>query len=179
MSTDPPTWLSPTGRRACTAGWAHHGPPRPREVGPALARNRVGAPGTGLQFGRGTYGEYSDAEMSLARAAWCTVLHLRPSVVVETGVARGVTSRIVLEGLDRNDHRQLWSIDLPSSVRAEPACASSAAIPDSFRRHAGPTSRDPAEDGCPRCFARSVRSSFSFTTACTPPATHDPRWNRH
>ena len=50
----------------------------------------------GLRMGRQTYGEYSDAEVSMARAAWCTVLHQRPSVVVETGVARGVTSRVVL-----------------------------------------------------------------------------------
>ena len=57
----------------------------------------------GLRFGRQTYGEYSDAEISLARAVWCSVLHRRPSVVVETGVARGVTSRIVLEALNRND----------------------------------------------------------------------------
>ena len=67
----------------------------------------------GLRFGRQTYGEYSDAEISLARAAWCSGLHQHPSVVVETGVARGVTSRIVLEALDRNDRGQLWSIDLP------------------------------------------------------------------
>jgi hypothetical protein len=36
----------------------------------------------GLRMGRQTYGEYSDAEVSMARAAWCTVLHQRPSVVV-------------------------------------------------------------------------------------------------
>jgi hypothetical protein len=32
---------------------------------------------------------------------------------VETGVARGVTSRIVLEALERNARGHLWSIDLP------------------------------------------------------------------
>lgn len=67
----------------------------------------------GLRFGRHTYGQYSDAEISLGRAVWCTVLHHRPAVVVETGVARGVTSRIVLEALDRNARGHLWSIDLP------------------------------------------------------------------
>jgi hypothetical protein len=56
----------------------------------------------GLGFGRQTYGEYSDAEISLSRAVWCIVLHQRPSVVVETGVAHGVTSRIVLEAFNRN-----------------------------------------------------------------------------
>lgn len=67
----------------------------------------------GLGSGRHTYGWYSDAEISLSRAVWCTVLHTRPEVVVETGVAHGVTSRIVLEALTQNDRGHLWSIDLP------------------------------------------------------------------
>ena len=87
----------------------------------------------GLQFGRQTYGEYSDAEMSLARAAWCTVLHQRPSVVVETGVARGVTSRIVLEALNRNDRGHLWSIDLPHLFEKNLHAQTGAAVPDSSR----------------------------------------------
>jgi hypothetical protein len=89
----------------------------------------------GLQFGRQTYGEYSDAEISLARAAWCTVLHQRPSVVVETGVARGVTSRIVLEALNRNDRGHLWSIDLPHLFEKNLHDQTGAAVPDSLRRH--------------------------------------------
>jgi hypothetical protein len=64
-------------------------------------------------FGRGTYGYYSDADLSLCRAVWCTVTHTRPEVVIETGVAHGVTSRIVLEALNANDRGHLWSIDLP------------------------------------------------------------------
>ena len=41
------------------------------------------------------------------------VLHTRPEVVIETGVAHGVTSRIVLEALGQNDSGHLWSVDLP------------------------------------------------------------------
>ncbi|QMU77014.1 class I SAM-dependent methyltransferase [Streptacidiphilus sp. PB12-B1b] len=67
----------------------------------------------GLDFGRHTYGAYSDADECLARAVWCTVLHRRPEVVVETGVARGVITRVILEGLAENDRGHLWSIDLP------------------------------------------------------------------
>ena len=67
----------------------------------------------GLGFGRDTYGWYADADPTLCRAVWCTVLHTRPEVVIETGVAHGVTSRIVLEALIRNDLGHLWSIDLP------------------------------------------------------------------
>ena len=54
-----------------------------------------------------------DADPTLARAAWCAVRHLRPERVVETGVSRGITSRFILEGLERNDQGHLWSIDLP------------------------------------------------------------------
>jgi Methyltransferase domain len=54
-----------------------------------------------------------DADESLARTVWCLVRHLRPQRVVETGVARGITSRLLLEALDHNDQGHLWSIDLP------------------------------------------------------------------
>jgi hypothetical protein len=81
----------------------------------------------GLGSGRHTYGWYSDAETSLCRAVWGTVLHARPEVVVETGVAHGVTSRVILEGLRRNDLGHLWSIDLPfpfdHGLRAETGVA--------------------------------------------------------
>jgi len=66
-----------------------------------------------LSYGRFTYGYYSDGDKSLCRAAWCVTLHTRPEVVIETGVAHGVTSRILLEALRQNDRGQLWSIDLP------------------------------------------------------------------
>ncbi len=87
----------------------------------------------GLRFGRQTYGEYSDAEISLARAVWCTVLHQHPSVVVETGVARGVTSRIVLEALNRNERGHLWSIDLPHPLEKDLRAETGAAVPGSHR----------------------------------------------
>ena len=67
----------------------------------------------GWGFGRDTYGWYADGDSSLCRAVWCVALHTRPEVVIETGVAHGVTSRIVLEALAQNDAGHLWSIDLP------------------------------------------------------------------
>jgi hypothetical protein len=67
----------------------------------------------GWGFGHDTYGWYADADSSLCRAAWCVTLHTRPEVVIETGVAHGITSRIVLEALGQNDLGHLWSIDLP------------------------------------------------------------------
>jgi cephalosporin hydroxylase len=67
----------------------------------------------GWGFGRETYGWYADADSSLCRAVWCVTLHTRPEVVIETGVAHGVTSRIVVEALGQNNFGHLWSIDLP------------------------------------------------------------------
>lgn len=67
----------------------------------------------GLAVGRMTYGHYSDADEALASAMWCAVRHLHPVTVLETGVARGVTSRMVLEAITLNDDGHLWSIDLP------------------------------------------------------------------
>ena len=54
-----------------------------------------------------------DPNQNLLRAAWCSTRHLQPERVVETGVARGITSRVLLEGLARNRTGHLWSIDLP------------------------------------------------------------------
>ena len=56
---------------------------------------------------------YYDADPVMARSLWCAVRHLQPRSVVETGVARGVTSRIILEALAGNSAGRLWSIDLP------------------------------------------------------------------
>ena len=68
----------------------------------------------GLSLGRGTYGGWDDADPGFARAIWCLMHHLGPVKVVETGVARGVTSRVILEALERAGTGHLWSIDLPA-----------------------------------------------------------------
>jgi hypothetical protein len=67
----------------------------------------------GLPLGRGAYGGWDDADQAFARTVWCLALHLHPRVVLETGVARGLTSRFALEALERNGNGRLWSIDLP------------------------------------------------------------------
>jgi predicted O-methyltransferase YrrM len=54
-----------------------------------------------------------DADPTLAEAAWCLVRHLRPQVVVETGVSRGFTTRTILAALEANGDGALWSVDLP------------------------------------------------------------------
>lgn len=67
----------------------------------------------GLRVGRATYGGWNDGDPAFTSAVWCLVAHLRPEKVLETGVARGLTSRVILEGLERNERGGLWSIDLP------------------------------------------------------------------
>ena len=96
------------------------------EIGASLAAR-------GLGYGRQTYGAYSDADSSLCRAAWCAVLHTQPEVVIETGVAHGVTSRILLEALRQNDRGHLWSIDLPHPLDRQLHAQTGAAVSDACR----------------------------------------------
>ena len=51
-----------------------------------------------------------DADAGFARAAFCAASHSGARRAVETGVARGITSRCLLEAL--GDDGRLWSIDL-------------------------------------------------------------------
>ena len=87
----------------------------------------------GLSFGRFTYGDYSDADAGFGGAAWCAIRHLCPSVVVETGVARGATSQVILEALSLNGAGHLWSIDLPHPFAPELHWETAAAVPG--RKH--------------------------------------------
>jgi predicted O-methyltransferase YrrM len=72
-----------------------------------------------------------DADRGMARIVWCVVRHLRPERVVETGVARGITSRMILKALERNGAGHLWSIDLPF-LRTSWYDATAAAVPHSL-----------------------------------------------
>jgi hypothetical protein len=78
------------------------------------------------------YAGWCDGWPSFTKAAWCLVTHLKPRTVVETGVARGVTSRLVLEALARNGNGSLHSIDLPAiDPRLHPHIA--IAVPEQLR----------------------------------------------
>ena len=67
----------------------------------------------GLVVGRGAYGGWDDADPAFASAVWCLAAHTGARVIVETGVARGVTSRLLLEICERRGEGHLWSIDQP------------------------------------------------------------------
>ena len=54
-----------------------------------------------------------DACSPLLRLAGALTLLLKPNVVVETGVARGYSSRTILAVMERNGSGRLYSVDLP------------------------------------------------------------------
>lgn len=88
----------------------------------------------GVRVGMFSYGGWNDSDRAFAAAIWCLVAHVRPARVVETGVAHGLTSRVILEGLARNDGGHLWSIDLPavdSALHSEIGIA----VPADLRSH--------------------------------------------
>lgn len=87
----------------------------------------------GLEVGRGTFAGWDDADPRLAGVAWCLARHLRPDRVVETGVARGITTRVMLEALERNGRGRLWSIDLPPLLERALAGETGAAVPPRLR----------------------------------------------
>jgi Methyltransferase domain len=89
----------------------------------------------GLDVGRGAYCGWDDADRGFARAAWCLTRHLRPRAVVETGVARGVTTRVILEALQANGAGRLCSIDLPPVLREpRPGDETGAAVAQALKR---------------------------------------------
>jgi len=67
----------------------------------------------GIRPGPESFGSWNDGDAGFVRAVWCLTHHLHPNNVVETGVAHGVTSRFVLEALEKNGSGHLSSIDLP------------------------------------------------------------------
>jgi hypothetical protein len=69
----------------------------------------------------------------ITRAIWCLIHHLAATRVVETGVAHGVTSRFVLEALQRSGGGRLWSIDMPPLLQPELHQEIGVAVPDALR----------------------------------------------
>ncbi len=87
----------------------------------------------GVARGRGAYGGWDDADPGLARAAWCLARHRRPEMVVETGVARGLTTRVLLEALERNGTGRMWSIDLAPLIERELSEETALVVPFELR----------------------------------------------
>jgi predicted O-methyltransferase YrrM len=90
--------------------------------------------GHGLRAGRGAFGGWDDGDKRLCRIAWCLARHLRPERVLETGVGRGLTTRVLLEALERNGSGRLWSVDLPPLRERALAAETGAAVTPELRR---------------------------------------------
>ena len=88
---------------------------------------------SGLEVGRGAFGGWDDADPALAHATWCIVRHRRPETLVETGVGRGLTTRIALEALRRNRCGHLWSIDVPPMLDTHLSTQTAAAVSADLR----------------------------------------------
>jgi predicted O-methyltransferase YrrM len=84
----------------------------------------------GLAVGRGAFGGWDDGDIRIGRLAWCLARHLRPRRIVETGVGRGLVSRLLLEAIERNGIGELWSIDLPPLLERDLAQQTAAAVPE-------------------------------------------------
>ncbi len=64
-------------------------------------------------LGRGPFTSQHNGTELLGRVCYAVCRMLRPTRVLETGVAYGVTSSYVLKSLSDNSHGELFSIDLP------------------------------------------------------------------
>jgi hypothetical protein len=107
--------------------------PGHREFEPVWDAATDAVAAAGLTLGRGAYGGWDDGDRRLGRLAWCLARHLRPERVVETGVARGLTTRVVLEALERNGSGHLWSVDLPPLIERDLEEQTGIAVADQLR----------------------------------------------
>lgn len=102
---------APVLHRAIGASWPCQ---EPEQFAAMWDATVSGLEAAGLRVGLASYRGWNDGDRAPAEAIWCLIAHVRPATVVETGVAHGLTSRVILEGLHRNGNGQLWSIDLPA-----------------------------------------------------------------
>jgi predicted O-methyltransferase YrrM len=89
----------------------------------------------GLRIGRGAFDGWDDGDARYCRLAWCLARHLHSARIVETGVAGGLSSRVLLEAIERNGGGRLWSIDLPPLLDADLARETAAAVPQRLRAY--------------------------------------------
>ncbi|MBA2345144.1 MAG: class I SAM-dependent methyltransferase [Rubrobacter sp.] len=72
------------------------------------------------------------ADSVLARCCYLVCRLIRPSIVVETGVAHGVSSAFILTALEQNGHGALHSVDLPP-LRESHTASWGVAVPDALK----------------------------------------------
>ncbi len=74
-----------------------------------------------------------NADFRLARLCYSLCVVLTPEIVIETGVASGVSSTFILEALAENGTGHLHSVDLPPLAAREEEGVIGALIPDGVR----------------------------------------------
>ena len=79
-------------------------------------------------------GRGHDADPAFARALWCIANHTEPDRVVELGVGRGISTRLLLEAMGTDTAGRLWSIDLPPLLEGWRTSVA-AAVPQPLRGH--------------------------------------------
>ena len=124
------------------------------------------------------YHGWWDGGESFTMAAWCLTTHLKPRTVVETGVGRGVTSRMILEALAGNGTGRLFSVDLPavdSNFHSQIAIA----VPGHLRHGWTMIAAAPHAVACQAYSQISARSTSSCTTASTQGGTPASRSTMH
>lgn len=87
---------------------------------------------------------YYNADFTLARLAYLICRVLQPDVVLETGVANGASSAILLHAIAQNGHGTLHSIDLPPLTHSGDGTVGSLVPPrlkDGWKLYYGPSHR--------------------------------------
>jgi hypothetical protein len=79
------------------------------------------------------FGSWLDGDIAFAESAWCIIRHRNAEHVVETGVGRGVTTRCMLEALDRSDKGRLFSIELAPQLQTNLKEQVGVAVPQHLR----------------------------------------------
>ena len=128
----------------------------------------------GIRAGPSSFKGWNDGDAGFVRAVWCLVRCLKPTSVVETGVAHGVTSRFVLEALHKYGKGRLWSIDRPP-VESEWQNISARLSTLDFATD-GRMSPDRAGDVSQASCLNLVRSIFSSTIVFIANETFGSNW---
>ncbi|MGN6514818.1 MAG: class I SAM-dependent methyltransferase [Rhizomicrobium sp.] len=81
-----------------------------------------------------SFAGYNDGDCGFVRAVWRLVRGMRAAHVVETGVGHGITSRFILDAMERNRSGRLWSIDrLPLDPAMQARVGIAVGTPHPFR----------------------------------------------
>ena len=109
-------------------------------------------------------------DTSLARVAYLLIRVTHPEVVIETGVAFGISTAFVLQALRENGSGGLHSVDLPPIVDLD-GDLTGRAVP-TYLRDAGSC----IEDRLFACYLGCLVKSASWTSSSTTASTRDGIW---